>query len=160
VSHHLPVRSRVTRVPYLAVVLRVDIAVVRKVCDEIGEAALDSDHVAAVLADSALDATVLIIPEALQDDYLDHTAAISEGASPSRGASTPEHWSRVGHYGRLRRRVREPESIQSRVHAEVRRTAEPGSFEQTLMSGFAGAFRPCKHVLINGGVSIMPRANA
>src|SRR5262249_51815916 len=77
VSHHLPVRSRVTRAPYLALVFRVDIAVVRKICDEIREAAPVSDHAAAAgthradpglldalhrylsLADSPTDATVL-----------------------------------------------------------------------------------------------------
>jgi AraC-like DNA-binding protein len=77
VSHHLPVCSRITRAPYLALVFQVDIAVVRKLYDEVREPALHSDRARAAethradpglldalrrylaLADSPLDARVL-----------------------------------------------------------------------------------------------------
>lgn len=38
VSHHLPVRSRITRAPYVALVLHVDVAIIRKLYDQVGEA--------------------------------------------------------------------------------------------------------------------------
>jgi AraC-like DNA-binding protein len=44
VSHDLPVRSRVTSAPYLALVLQVDAASVRKLRDEIAESVLDSER--------------------------------------------------------------------------------------------------------------------
>jgi AraC-like DNA-binding protein len=44
VSHDLHVRSRVTRAPYLALVLQVDLATVRKLYDEVAESALDSER--------------------------------------------------------------------------------------------------------------------
>ncbi|HEY2898996.1 MAG TPA: AraC family transcriptional regulator [Polyangia bacterium] len=37
VSHDLPVRSRVTKAPYLALVFRVDVAAIRKLYDEVAE---------------------------------------------------------------------------------------------------------------------------
>src|SRR5262245_60918108 len=40
VSHDLPVRSRVTSAPYLAMVLQVDAATIRKLRDEVVETAL------------------------------------------------------------------------------------------------------------------------
>jgi len=43
VSHHLPVRSRITRAPYLALVLQVDVTLIRKLYDEVAETALDAD---------------------------------------------------------------------------------------------------------------------
>ena len=42
VSNALPVYSRITRAPYLALVLEVDIASIRKLYDEVAESALDS----------------------------------------------------------------------------------------------------------------------
>jgi AraC-like DNA-binding protein len=42
VSHDLPVRSRITKAPYLALVFEVDIATVRRLYDEVAEAAFDS----------------------------------------------------------------------------------------------------------------------
>lgn len=42
VSHDLPVRSRITRAPYLAVVMEIDIAVVRALYDQVDEAVLES----------------------------------------------------------------------------------------------------------------------
>lgn len=77
VTHDLPVRSRVTKAPYLALVFDVDIAAVRKLYDEVSESALDSTHARAAethraspalldalrrylaLADSPTDAKVL-----------------------------------------------------------------------------------------------------
>jgi AraC-like DNA-binding protein len=77
VSHHLPVCSRITKVPYLALVLDVDVAAIRKLYDEVAESALDSKHARAAethradpglldalrrylaLADSPADAKVL-----------------------------------------------------------------------------------------------------
>ncbi len=41
VSHDLPVRSRITRVPYLALVFQIDVATLRKLHDDIAEFALD-----------------------------------------------------------------------------------------------------------------------
>jgi AraC-like DNA-binding protein len=42
VSHDLPVRSRITEAPYLALVFEVDVATIRKLYDEIAESSLDS----------------------------------------------------------------------------------------------------------------------
>jgi len=44
VSHDLPVRSRVTRAPYLALVFQVDVAAIRKLYDEVSESALDGER--------------------------------------------------------------------------------------------------------------------
>ncbi len=44
VSHDLPVRSRITRAPYLALVVEVDVGTVRKLYDEVAESALDGAH--------------------------------------------------------------------------------------------------------------------
>jgi len=43
VSHDLPVCSRITNAPYLALVLEVDVATIRKLYDEVAESALDSE---------------------------------------------------------------------------------------------------------------------
>lgn len=77
VSHDLPVRSRITKAPYLALVFEVNVATIRKLYDEVGESALDSEHARAAethradpglvdalrrylaLADSPADAKVL-----------------------------------------------------------------------------------------------------
>jgi AraC-like DNA-binding protein len=77
VSHDLPVRSRITKAPYLALVLEVDVAAVRKLYDEVVESALDGERARAAethraspglldalhrylaLADSPADAQVL-----------------------------------------------------------------------------------------------------
>ena len=77
VSHDLPVRSRITKAPYLALVLEVDVAIIRKLYDEVAETALDCERARAVetyradpglldalhrylaLADSPADAKVL-----------------------------------------------------------------------------------------------------
>jgi AraC-like DNA-binding protein len=77
VSHDLPVRSRITKAPYLALVLEVDVATIRKLYDEVSESALDSERARAAevhradpalldalrrylaLADSPADAKVL-----------------------------------------------------------------------------------------------------
>jgi len=44
VSHDLPVCSRITKAPYLALVFEVDIATIRKLYDEVAESALDSER--------------------------------------------------------------------------------------------------------------------
>jgi len=44
VSHYLPVCSRVTNAPYLALVLDVDVATVRKLYDEVAESEFDGGH--------------------------------------------------------------------------------------------------------------------
>ena len=44
VSHDLPVCSRITDVPYLALVLEVDVATIRKLYDEVAASALDSER--------------------------------------------------------------------------------------------------------------------
>jgi len=77
VSHDLPVRSRITKAPYLALVLEVDLATIRKLYDEVAESTLDSERARAAethradpglldalrrclaLADSPADAKVL-----------------------------------------------------------------------------------------------------
>jgi AraC-like DNA-binding protein len=41
VSHDVPVRSRITKAPYLALVFQVDVAVIRKLYDEVADLALD-----------------------------------------------------------------------------------------------------------------------
>jgi len=43
VSHDLPVRSRITRAPYLALVFEVDVATIRKLYDEVADSALDGE---------------------------------------------------------------------------------------------------------------------
>ncbi len=43
VSHDLPVRSRITKAPYLALVLAVDVSTIRKLYDEVAESALDAE---------------------------------------------------------------------------------------------------------------------
>ena len=77
VSHDLPVRSRITEAPYLALVLKVDIGTIRKLYDEVAESALAGERARAAethradpglldavrrylaLADSPADAKVL-----------------------------------------------------------------------------------------------------
>jgi AraC-like DNA-binding protein len=77
VSHDLPVCSRITKAPYLALVLKLDVATIRKLYDEVTESVLDSERARAAethradpglldalrrylaLADSAADAKVL-----------------------------------------------------------------------------------------------------
>jgi AraC-like DNA-binding protein len=57
VSHDLPVCSRITKVPYLALVFDVDIATIRELYDKVTESALDGERARAALthqADSAL----------------------------------------------------------------------------------------------------------
>src|SRR5262245_42276835 len=44
VSHDLPVHSRITRAPYLSLVLEVDVATIRKLYDEVAESALAREH--------------------------------------------------------------------------------------------------------------------
>jgi len=43
VSHDLPVCSRITKAPYLALVFKVDVATIRRLYDEVAESALDTD---------------------------------------------------------------------------------------------------------------------
>jgi AraC-like DNA-binding protein len=43
VSHHLPIRSRITRAPYMALVLQLDVAAIRKLYDEAPHAALGAE---------------------------------------------------------------------------------------------------------------------
>ena len=77
VSHDLPVCSRITRAPYLALVFEVDVATIRKLYDEVAESAIESERARAAelhragpglldalrrylaLADSPADAKVL-----------------------------------------------------------------------------------------------------
>jgi AraC-like DNA-binding protein len=77
VSHDLPVCSRITKAPYLALVFEVDVATIRKLYDEVAESGLDSERARAAethwadpglldalgryvaLADSPADAKVL-----------------------------------------------------------------------------------------------------
>ncbi len=77
VSHDLPVRSRITRAPYLALVFELDVATIRKLYDEVPESARGSERARAAethradpglldalrrylaLADSPADAKVL-----------------------------------------------------------------------------------------------------
>jgi AraC-like DNA-binding protein len=44
VSHDLPVRSRITKAPYLALVLEVDVATIRELYDKVADSALDSER--------------------------------------------------------------------------------------------------------------------
>jgi len=44
VSHDLPVSSKITKVPYLALVFQVDLATIRKLYDEVASSALDDEH--------------------------------------------------------------------------------------------------------------------
>ena len=53
VSHDLPVSSRVTKAPYLAVVLAVDAATIRKLYDEVTESVLDSGRARAAVTHRA-----------------------------------------------------------------------------------------------------------
>ncbi|MBP7586919.1 MAG: AraC family transcriptional regulator [Thermoanaerobaculia bacterium] len=53
VSNDLPVRSRIAKAPYLALVLKVDIASIRKLYDEVAESALDSRLARAAVAHRA-----------------------------------------------------------------------------------------------------------
>jgi AraC-like DNA-binding protein len=53
VSHVLPVSSRVTKAPYLAVILAVDAAIIRKLYDEVTESVLDSGHARAAVTQRA-----------------------------------------------------------------------------------------------------------
>ncbi len=50
VSHDLPVRSRITKAPYLALVLAVEVTTIQKLYDEVAESALDGapGHVAEI----------------------------------------------------------------------------------------------------------------
>lgn len=48
VSHHLPVRSRITEAPYLALVLDIDLGTIRKLYEEVVESALDGERSRAV----------------------------------------------------------------------------------------------------------------
>ncbi|MBK7400695.1 MAG: AraC family transcriptional regulator N-terminal domain-containing protein [Myxococcales bacterium] len=43
-SHDLPVRSRITKAPYLALVFEVNVATLRKLYDEVAPSALDSER--------------------------------------------------------------------------------------------------------------------
>ena len=57
VSHDLPVWSRITKAPYLALVLKVDVAALRELYDELADSALDSERARAAethRADSGL----------------------------------------------------------------------------------------------------------
>jgi AraC-like DNA-binding protein len=53
VSHDLPVCSRVTTAPYLALVLELDAAAIRKLYDEVAEAVLDSERARAAVTHRA-----------------------------------------------------------------------------------------------------------
>ena len=53
VSHDLPVCSRVTKAPYLALVLEVDAATIRKLYDEVAESVLDSERARAAVTHRA-----------------------------------------------------------------------------------------------------------
>jgi AraC-like DNA-binding protein/predicted membrane protein len=53
VSHHVPVSSRVTRAPYLALVLAVDAATIRKLYDEVATSALEGEHARAAVTHRA-----------------------------------------------------------------------------------------------------------
>ena len=57
VSHHLPVCSRISRAPYLALVFKVDVATIRRLYDEVAESTPDGELAEAALtheADSGL----------------------------------------------------------------------------------------------------------
>ena len=53
VSHDLPVRSRITKAPYLALVFEIDLATIRKLYDEVADVPLDGDEVEAALTHRA-----------------------------------------------------------------------------------------------------------
>lgn len=53
VSYDLPVRSRITKAPYLALILRVDVATIRKLYDEVTESALDGERARAAVTHRA-----------------------------------------------------------------------------------------------------------
>jgi len=53
VSHDVPVISRITEVPYLSVLLKVEIALLRSLYDEVAETALDSSHARAMAQQQA-----------------------------------------------------------------------------------------------------------
>src|SRR5215470_14749764 len=53
VSHDLPVSSRITRAPYLALVLAVDAATIRRLYDEVAESALDDERARAAVTQRA-----------------------------------------------------------------------------------------------------------
>jgi AraC-like DNA-binding protein len=44
VSHDLPVRSRITKAPYLALVVQIDVATIRKLYDEVAASALEGER--------------------------------------------------------------------------------------------------------------------
>ena len=57
VSHDVPVRSRITKAPYLALVFQIDVGTIRKLYDEVAESLLAGEHARAVVthrADAAL----------------------------------------------------------------------------------------------------------
>ncbi|MFZ5893370.1 MAG: AraC family transcriptional regulator [Myxococcota bacterium] len=53
VSYDLPLRSRVTKVPYMALVLQVDVATIRKLYDEVDVSALDGERALAAITHRA-----------------------------------------------------------------------------------------------------------
>jgi AraC-like DNA-binding protein len=53
VSHDMPVCSRITKAPYLALVLEVDLATIRKLYEEVAESALDSERARAAITHRA-----------------------------------------------------------------------------------------------------------
>ncbi len=53
VSHDLPVYSRITKAPYLALVLEVNVATIRKLYDEVADAALDDERARAAVTHRA-----------------------------------------------------------------------------------------------------------
>ncbi|HEY1011640.1 MAG TPA: AraC family transcriptional regulator [Herpetosiphonaceae bacterium] len=53
ISHDVPVVSRITEVPYLSLLLKVDLAALRSLRDEVAETALDSSHARAMEAQRA-----------------------------------------------------------------------------------------------------------
>ena len=53
VSHDLPVRSKITKAPYLALVLQVDVTTIRKLYDEVAESTLESESARAAEAHRA-----------------------------------------------------------------------------------------------------------
>jgi AraC-like DNA-binding protein len=53
VSHDLPVHSRITKAPYLALIFEVDLATIRKLYDEVAESELDSERARAAVTHRA-----------------------------------------------------------------------------------------------------------
>lgn len=92
VSNDLPVRSRITRAPYVAVVFKVDVASLRKLYEEVAESAgysaLDSEHAQAAatqLADPGLlDAFCRYL--ALAGSPADASGPAIGGVNPAAGA--------------------------------------------------------------------------